>query len=278
VAGRNGIVADVAIKDDIDTKCSGQLLIADGELNAAVCQMMFMRAGCLKMGNTRGDGAPPAVAGFKWKDVRELLLKRVVRLLGGEFKNAIVPFIECMRETMHVNMAAWKPYKEQGAEVGVGPFYAARSFMLVLGPVEELNATSADSEEWTEYTRGDGDDDPAPCLLEELDWPQRLSWLAPLNPHWFWTVGGGKGHGSNSTTGWSTTGWPVLPLVKQKPARRTLRGTVKLCVFCGGRQARRTSAAKQHRAATARERLSFWSKNGYSWTTPCTGRKRGNPR
>ena len=153
VAGRNGIVADVTLKDTSEDS-THVLCIAEIELRSSFCQILSFRvAGCSLL-QTRGDGVEPQEWVNIYKHIGDLLSKKAVRVLAGEFHDHTGAFLKQMRQQVCINIAAWLPYKQEDDTVNV-----SNSYMFVLGKVQSLQFAFTERQCWSSETlptrRGD---------------------------------------------------------------------------------------------------------------------------
>ena len=99
-----------------------------------------------------GGGEPQEWVNI-YKQICEILSKRAVRVLAGEFHDHTGAFLKQMREQVCINIAAWLPYKQEDNTVNV-----SNSYMFVLGKVQSLQLAFTEHKQWErkQPSRGNG--------------------------------------------------------------------------------------------------------------------------
>jgi len=222
-------------------------------------------AGCSLL-QTLGDGVEPQGWVNIYKQIGDLLSKRVVRVLAGEFHDHTGAFLKQMRQQVCINIAAWLPYKQEDNTVNV-----SNSYMFVLGKVQSLQLAFTEHQCWKRQqpSRGNGSetlptrradvwsyidmgDSCASTPLERLSWPALLAELKelfPQKPPEFFVEQHHRGHGEDASKG-----WPVIPHVNQKKVKLQDEHTEKLSIYLGSRQSRRSEGSTAERKIKRRER------------------------
>ena len=185
VAGRSGIVSDVTLKETSEDS-THVLCIAEIELRSSFCQILSFRvAGCSLL-QTRGDGVEPQEWVNIYKHIGDLLSKRAVRVLAGEFHDHTGAFLKQMRQQVCINIAAWLPYKQEDDTVNV-----SNSYMFVLGKVQSLQLAftehqwNSSASTWVAPHSINIGDSCASTPLHRLSWPAlpaELKEIFPDNP------------------------------------------------------------------------------------------------
>ena len=239
-------------------------------------------AGCSLL-QTRGDG----VERQKWvniyKQIGDLLSKKAVRVLAGEFHDHTGAFLKQMREQVCINIAAWLPYKQEDNTVNV-----SNSYMFVLGQVQSLQLAFTEHQCWKRQqpSRGNGSetlptrradvwsyidmgDSCASTPLERLSWPAlpaELKEIFPDKPRGFFVEQHHHGHGEDASKD-ASKGWPVIPHVNQKKVKLQYEHTEKLIIYLGSRQSRRSEGSTAERNFKRNERAKHWGAKGRPWAT-----------
>ena len=256
VAGRSGIVADVTLKETSEDS-THVICIAEIELRSSFCQILSFRvAGCSLL-QTRGDGVEPQEWVNIYKHIGDLLSKKAVRVLAGEFHDHTGAFLKQMRQQVCINIAAWLPYKQEDDTVNV-----SNSYMFVLGKVQSLQLAftehqwNSSASTWVAPHSINIGDSCASTPLHRLSWPAlpaELKEIFPDNPRGFFVEQHHHGHGEDASKD-ASKGWPVIPHVNQKKVKLQHEHTEKLSIYFGSLQSRRSEGSTTERNNKRRER------------------------
>lgn len=250
VGGRAGIVTTVTVVEELYLKftCDPEFpaLIAEVAFSVSICELTSIRVAVAeRTGNTKEDYVPKLVG---------LLESSRVRLLGCVSERAITDLAVALRTKLTANVAAWQPHRAtQGNKLREE---VLSHYMFVIGPVCLVEVAYRERHSLECFTRGDeaGLCIPRELLLPETPdpWKSLLDFLSPND-------------GLVPAYPRKGFGLPVLPRVNQKIVQYMAPHTVKLQVFCGGRESRRTVKKAQERTKKTQLRAERWSAEGANW-------------
>ena len=182
-----------------------------------------------------------------WDQVRDLLRRRAVRFVAGEFGTLLVPLVKHMRKKMMMNVVAWDRYQDTECKK-----FTTDHFMLMVGPVDSLEVLKP----FKNLTRGDGGQefrgDGAHAPFLRSSYHLLLSYLAPDRPLLV----------ADKKVDDSTSRWPTLPMAKQKAMNIEMTGVVKLSIVAGAKASHRSDEQAVNRANAAflrGRRTGYWS-------------------
>ena len=250
-----GIVQDVRARDYLEDGLLGDFLISEIEFNVPFLNSFSFRVACWKMPVVlRAEGTHDL-----FQSISRLCARNFVRLLGGEFRDRSLEFIDHMRfEGTETYLTAWFPLvadRGDGLVTAARPssgrgdglkHYAASSVMLSIGPLHRLGLAYLRHEDRAHFNPDSNFYDIDPFSLPyqatgSLDYKT----LSPEYPRW---------RGAESAR---THNWPKFPYVHQKPAKVMHDSTVKLLVYCDTAGSHRSEDATRRRY---NERSANWLK------------------
>ena len=114
VAGRRGIVREVTCMEKVDI-CGGRggmMLVVDVGFNVAICNALSIRVAVWDVWVQRDAEYVPRL-----KKLGRRLLQGGVRLVGGEFRDALGTVVRCFRQTFSVRVAVGEVYRAEQSAV-----------------------------------------------------------------------------------------------------------------------------------------------------------------
>ena len=250
VGGRAGVVTSVGVEQETYLKftCDPQfpLLIAEVAFGVSICGLTSITvAVAAEPDNIEEDLMPQLV---------ELLQTSKARLLGCASERPVIDLATALRTKLTANVAAWQPHRAaQGTRLREE---ALSHYVFVLGPVSSLQVACRERRALECFTRGDevGLCTPRQLLLPDTadPWDSLLEFLSPSE---------------GMVVACPRKGFdlPVLPRVNQKIVQFVAPHTIKLQIFCGGRESRRTPRAAQKRMQKTQVRAEYWSHKDKPW-------------
>lgn len=249
VGGRVGIVAQVSVKEELFLKftCDPEfpVFVVEVEFNVNICELNSLRVAVAAEPELTNEDYLPKLVG--------LLESSRARLLGCVSDRTVVDLATALRTKLTANVAAWQPYRAtQGNRLREE---VLRHYIFVIGPVSSLQISNRSRDSLDCFTRGN---EAGLLVPKQLDLPDSTDpWKSLLD---FVSTDNGL------VVAYPRKGfaWPVLPRVHQKTPQYIAAHTVKLQVFCGGRESRRTNEKVQQRAQKTQVRAERWSTKGWS--------------
>ena len=265
IAGRVGIVKNVApgsgepvgAYDCFSTHVSfsvpfGGML--DISVAVAACRPTFIRG--------RKSGRYCPIKPEETIRLGELLLDTNVRVLGANLHGPLHTFLDTMRQSIPIQVAAWHPWTHcPPGSTGPWSNYVKPAYIFVPGPVASVKARRAFGE--VEVVDG-----ALPAEMVDFMFPDDICWQTTADEILKNTYCRGDGDTllCRRGDGDTTIDWPTLPDISQKAPHCILDGTTKLSIF-SCTSARRSEAAtvlrkeKKQRNRSAKDKAKNWESN-----------------
>ena len=233
VAGRKSMVSNVAVVDQ-----SSNLLVVDIVL-------------CRSHGTLK-DFKLALTAGEQPMVLKELIQKHAVRILAGEFREDVRDSMASWRNSMKINVAAWKPWRVSPKSTRGSMHWAmSTSLIFAIGTIQSNKVKYRKSACWEECPCAPDDETMRDHRVVKMTGPfppdeDRCCRLVHYRSTTFYPP---------HTKEDKSASWVRIQTVRQISPQRNLPHTQKLIISAGSNRSHRSQSAQRARLANMARRM-----------------------